>query len=68
MKCVSIPEARRLANATGATRLMILGIDDAGNFALTTYGRTKSQCEALRKWADRNAPDIALSMEEGFDL
>ena len=62
MKCVPIPEARRLANEFGATRLMILSIDDEGNYAFTTFGRTKAQCAALGSWADRNAADIALRM------
>ena len=62
MKCVPIPEARRLANESGATRLMILSIDDEGNYAFTTFGRTKAQCAALGSWADEHAVDIALRM------
>jgi hypothetical protein len=62
MKNVSIPECRRLANETGATRMLILGVDDEGNYAFTTFGRTKAQCKAMAEWADREAVDVALSM------
>ena len=64
MKCVPIPEARRLANETGATRLLILGIDDKGNFAFTTFGRSETQCEAMKAWADHRVPQIGLLMEK----
>ena len=67
MKCVPIPEAKRLANETGATRLLILGIDDHGNFAFTTFGRTKAQCDAMRIWADSHVPGIGLMMAKGTD-
>ena len=67
MDCVPIPEARRLARETGATRLLILGIDDHGNFAFTTFGRTRAQCAAMGRWADRAAPSIALMMKVETD-
>ena len=63
MKCVPIPEAKRLANESGATRLLILGIDDRGNFAFTTFGRTKAQCDAMRAWADERVPQFGLLMD-----
>lgn len=62
MKPVPIPEARRLANETGATRLMVISIDDEGRYAFTTFGRTKAQCRAMASWADENAMDIAMTM------
>lgn len=64
MKPVPIPDARRLANETGATRLLIVGIDDDGSYAFTTFGRTKAQCRALAAWADQNAEQIAWRMSE----
>ena len=67
LTCVPIPEARRLANETGATRLLILGIDDKGNFAFTTFGRTKAQCEAMKEWADHRVPQIGLLMKKETD-
>jgi len=67
LKCVPIPEARRLANETGATRLLILGIDDKGNFAFTTFGRTKAQCDAMAVWADERVPQIGLLMKKETD-
>jgi hypothetical protein len=67
MKNVAIPEAQRLANETGATRLMILAVDDDGNYAFTTFGRTKLQCKRMAAWAELHAPDIALMMARGTD-
>ena len=67
MKPVPIPTARTLANNADATRLLIIGIDDAGNFAFTTFGRTKAQCRALAKWADANAISIASEMDSAND-
>lgn len=63
MKCVPIPEARRLANETGAEKLMVIAVDGKGNYSFTTFGKTKAQCAAMRDWAESNAPDVALSMD-----
>ena len=62
MKPVPIPEARRLANDTGATRLAIISVDDEGNYSFTTFGRTKAQCRLMAQWADENAVYIAERM------
>jgi len=67
MTCVPIAEAKRLATDTGATRLLILGIDDKGNFAFTTFGRTKAQCEAMKAWADHRVPQIGTLMKKETD-
>lgn len=67
MKSVPIPEARRIANDADATRLLILSIDDDGNYSFTTFGRTKAQCRAMGAWADENAVDIALRMSMETD-
>jgi hypothetical protein len=64
MKPVPIPTARKLATETGATRLVILGIDDNGVYAYTTFGKTKAQCDALRIWADRHLVEIGMDMHE----
>lgn len=64
LSCVPISEARRLAKKHGAAKLLILGIDDDGRFAFTTFGRTKKQCDQMRRWADENAPRIGLMMDE----
>lgn len=61
MKCAPIAEARRLANETGADKLLILAVDGNG---FTTSGKTKAQCAAMRRWAESRAVNIALSMEE----
>lgn len=64
LKCVSISQARQLANDHGMTRLLILGIDDRGNYAFTTFGRTKKQCDAMRIWADRTVPGLGRMMND----
>lgn len=64
MKNVPIPECRRLANETGATRMLILSVDDDGNYAFTTFGRTKAQCKAMADWADREAVGIAMDFPD----
>lgn len=64
MKCVPIPEARRLANETGAEKLVIIAVDGKGNYSFTTFGKTKAQCSAMREWAESNAQNVALSMDE----
>ena len=67
MKNVPISEARRLAKASGATLLVIIGMDDTGNIAGTTYGATRRQCAALGKWLDDNMEDIAVSIDDAVD-
>jgi len=61
---IPIAEAKRLANQHGATRMIILSINDAGDFAFTTFGRTKAQCKALAAWAEGRAPYIAQDMDD----
>jgi hypothetical protein len=62
MKNVSISECRRLANETDATRMLIIAVDDDGNYAFTTFGKTKAQCRAMAEWADREGIKIAMDM------
>lgn len=64
---VPIPEARRLANATGATRMMILSLDDAGNYALTTFGFTGRALNEVLTWADDRAEVLAVAMDMGCE-
>lgn len=64
LKCVPIPEARRLAKEHGMKRLLILAVDGDGNFAFTTYGETKADCAAIARWADARAPWIAQEMAD----
>ncbi len=64
MKSVSIAEARRLANEAGATRLLIVCLDDDGAFSFTTFGKTRAQCQALKEWAECKAVSVAVSMDD----
>lgn len=63
MKPVSISQARQVATDHNMTRLLVLGIDGHGNFAFTTYGRTKADCDAMRRWADFYVPGIGVMMD-----
>ena len=64
LTAIPILEAKRLANQHGATRLMIISINDDGDYAFTTFGRTKAQCKALATWANRRAPHIGQEMDD----
>ncbi len=61
---IPISTARTLANKHGATRLVILTVDDDGNYSWTTFGRTKSQCRALAEWANTHAVGILVEVFE----
>lgn len=60
---LAISEARRIAKEHGMTRMLVLGIDRDGNFAFTTYGETKADCQALARWADERGPWIGQEMD-----
>ena len=64
MKPAPIPTAKKIAADCGATRVLVLMIDDDGNWAFTTYGRTQEQCQKMAAWADCRAEDIAFEMNE----
>lgn len=64
MRCAEISEARRLADKIGAEKLIILAIDGNGQFAFTTFGKTKAMCREMARWADDRAPYIAQEMNE----
>jgi hypothetical protein len=63
MKRVPIPEARRLADNAGATRILIVYVNDAGEWGFTTHARTEEQRAALGKWAHETALDIVMAMD-----
>jgi hypothetical protein len=64
MKPAKLTDARRLCDEMGASRLMVIAVDNAGNFAFTTWASTKEDCPVLARWADAKAVDIAVDMWE----
>ena len=60
---ISDEDARSLANEHGATRLLIFAMDDDGNYACTTAGKTRRRCDALRRWVERHGEDVAMSID-----
>lgn len=62
MKPVAISAAEKLAKSAGATRLLIVAINDTEDYAFTTYGATRADCAAMKAWAEREAVEIAVGM------
>lgn len=52
MKAISINTARVLGNQSEAQRLAILAIDDDYRYSVTTWGKTRADCRAMRRWAE----------------
>jgi len=52
MKAISINTARVIGNQSEAQRLAILAIDDEYRYNVTTWGKTRSDCRAMRRWAE----------------
>jgi len=61
---IPISEARRLAKKHAATRLIVISINERGDYAYTTYGQTKAMCQAVATWSDLRVPDIAREISE----
>lgn len=55
MKAISINTARVIGNQSEAQRLAILAIDDEYRYNVTTWGKTRSDCRAMRRWAEVRA-------------
>lgn len=52
MKAISINTARVIGNQSEAQRLAILAIDEENRYNVTTWGKTRSDCRAMRRWAE----------------
>lgn len=63
MKAVPIAEARRLAKEHGAQRLIVLAVGD-GQFNWTSYGATRSDCQALQDLAGNVGESWALRIND----
>lgn len=51
MRAVLISTARELGKRHGAKRLVVIAIDGA-DYGITTWGETRAECQALRRWAE----------------
>lgn len=64
MKPVTISEAKRIGQAIDADGVLVLAVKD-GEWAMTTYGRTRRECSALREWGGgHDAANLAYDMAE----
>ena len=52
LKPVPLSVARSLGQTAHARRLAVIAVGDDGMFSVTTWGRTKADCTALRQWAE----------------
>ena len=59
IKAVPINAARGIGLAAGAKRVAILAVDEDGNYCITTWGRTKTDCLAAARFANDNIAEIA---------
>ena len=65
MKAVPVNDARRLGQAAGADRLVIIAIGPGGVFSATSWGRDVKTCRALGRWLDSPAAeDVAVQITE----
>jgi len=64
LKGTPIKEAERIGKAAGASRVVVLTLDDDGTYAWTTWGKDKRTCEALREWGDHCAEPTLMEMFE----
>lgn len=64
MKATPISKARQIGQETGATRVAVLVIDDDGRYAVTTWGKTKSQCDAMRRWSETCGASVLAEIFE----
>ena len=51
-KEITVKTARDLGQMTGARGIVVLQLNDNDDFVWASYGRSKADCQALKKWAD----------------
>lgn len=64
MKGAPIAQTKRIGLECGATRVAILMLDDDGNYAVTTWGKTKAQCGRLKSWSETHSESVLMEMFE----
>ncbi len=58
MSPVTIDEARTIGKVHGIDRLVIFAVNNDGKTAVTTYGKDRATCQALRRWIEDDDDDI----------
>jgi DNA polymerase III sliding clamp (beta) subunit (PCNA family) len=61
---ITAKAATRLSRDAKAKRLVILAVDDDGNWTYATAGKPGGDDEAIAKWALRRAPDVIADMAD----
>jgi hypothetical protein len=62
LRPISVEQARRLAAQAGGSLLAVIVVD-GDQCAITTYGRTRAECQALRQWSEHEGDDVAGAMK-----
>lgn len=63
MKGIPIESARRIAEAAGADRIVIVAVGPGGDYAATSWAATQADCHRLGRYLDRKGLSIALGIE-----
>lgn len=64
MKPIPIKAARTLGQESGAQRIVIFALK-SGAYNITTWGKTRRDCEALRRWAETDrAEEVVQSVAD----
>jgi hypothetical protein len=63
LRPVPVDQARRLAAQTGGSLLAVIVVDrDGKQCAITTWGQTRAECRALKRWSEHEGDDVAGAM------
>ena len=54
MQAISINAARTLGQKSGARQVVIIALD-GDSYGITTWGKTRAECQALAKWAEKKS-------------
>ena len=60
MTASPINAARQIGAQSEARRVVIIALDGEG-FAITTWGKTKAECQALGRWAESAEADALVA-------
>jgi hypothetical protein len=64
LRPISMEQARRLAAQTGGSLLAVIVVDGDGHqCAITTYGRTRTECRAQRQLSEHEGDDVTGAMK-----
>lgn len=64
MKRVPINAAREIGEKASARKVVIIALDDEG-YCITTWGKTRAECQALARWSGGGDGDrVAVALAE----